>query len=460
MLLILSGSVVITRKNPKTGQSMAIATRKAGEFLGEMALVEESPRFATVTAESPCEVLEFSKLNFEKIIREKPSFATQVLKSLSTKLRESDSLRTTELEERNRKLSALSRKLLEMNTFLDNVIDQSPTAMFLVTRGGEVLRSNQAAARLFGILNRQDDLRVEDLFMNLNIAERCQKSGGSITLETTGRRGGDEFPVSLIITTLSGTSDEILHLAICQDLSDTQGFRAAAQDYEKFAATQEAEQLLAEAVAEFQLKWEDRPEVFRNNALGVADSGHQPPDNVRQDFRKRFDNIRSLGQNPGEFTFVDLRVTVRSIMKFFKFQPRFRDIEFRLEVTPDFPRRLHLREVPIQHVITALLADAAEAALSLPGKKGKGVEIQLARAEKGDYALMKVIDSGPGIIDETFPGLFPEGFSDSGAGCNWGLFPVRRILQDHNGGMTAETIPGQGRVVTVRLPLRPVHKDG
>ena len=80
MLLILDGSIRITKNSPESGKPLDIAYRGSGDFLGEMALVEESPRFATASAESHCEVLEFSKDNFEKIIREQPALATRVLK--------------------------------------------------------------------------------------------------------------------------------------------------------------------------------------------------------------------------------------------------------------------------------------------------------------------------------------------------------------------------------------------
>ncbi len=134
MLLVLQGTLGIQKRVENSGHLRIIATRGPGDFLGEMAIVEESPRFATVVARTDCEVLEFSRANFERAIQEKPALATRVLRSLSRKLRESDSSRIIELEENNRALAASNTELTTLNFFLDRLIEDSPSAVLIALR--------------------------------------------------------------------------------------------------------------------------------------------------------------------------------------------------------------------------------------------------------------------------------------------------------------------------------------
>jgi CRP/FNR family cyclic AMP-dependent transcriptional regulator len=59
-----------------------------GSILGEMALIEDSPRSATVTAISDCEIAMVDRNRFLFLVQQTPSFALNVMKVLSHRLRE------------------------------------------------------------------------------------------------------------------------------------------------------------------------------------------------------------------------------------------------------------------------------------------------------------------------------------------------------------------------------------
>jgi CRP-like cAMP-binding protein len=59
-----------------------------GSILGEMALIEDSPRSATVTAVSDCEIAVVDRHRFLFLVQQTPSFALNVMKVLSHRLRE------------------------------------------------------------------------------------------------------------------------------------------------------------------------------------------------------------------------------------------------------------------------------------------------------------------------------------------------------------------------------------
>jgi CRP/FNR family cyclic AMP-dependent transcriptional regulator len=62
-----------------------------GAFFGEMALLDDGPRSATVIAESPVETLSLSAWDFKEVIRNHPTIALKVLEEVSHRLREADS---------------------------------------------------------------------------------------------------------------------------------------------------------------------------------------------------------------------------------------------------------------------------------------------------------------------------------------------------------------------------------
>jgi CRP/FNR family cyclic AMP-dependent transcriptional regulator len=59
-----------------------------GSILGEMALIEETPRSATVTAVSDCDIAVIDRRRFLFLVQQTPSFALNVMRVLSHRLRE------------------------------------------------------------------------------------------------------------------------------------------------------------------------------------------------------------------------------------------------------------------------------------------------------------------------------------------------------------------------------------
>jgi CRP-like cAMP-binding protein len=65
-----------------------VATLGAGDFAGEIALVANVPRTASVIAETPLRVLVLSDRSFQTVIRETPSIAVKVLAVLGERVHE------------------------------------------------------------------------------------------------------------------------------------------------------------------------------------------------------------------------------------------------------------------------------------------------------------------------------------------------------------------------------------
>src|SRR5215207_2852448 len=79
-VVLLEGSVDVTRTGRK------LATRGAGEFLGEIALVSNVPRTATVTTASAVRALVVTDRAFRELMRRMPSIQLKVLEALADRV--------------------------------------------------------------------------------------------------------------------------------------------------------------------------------------------------------------------------------------------------------------------------------------------------------------------------------------------------------------------------------------
>jgi CRP-like cAMP-binding protein len=58
-----------------------------GSFVGEMAVIDGSPRYATVTATSKCKFVVVNRKRFHFLLDETPGFAIEVMKVMSARLK-------------------------------------------------------------------------------------------------------------------------------------------------------------------------------------------------------------------------------------------------------------------------------------------------------------------------------------------------------------------------------------
>jgi CRP/FNR family transcriptional regulator, cyclic AMP receptor protein len=82
MFVVLEGLLDI-----KVGESV-VETAMRGALIGEMALIEASPRTATVVAKTACRLARIDQRRFLQLIQQDPSFAAHLMKVLVDRLRE------------------------------------------------------------------------------------------------------------------------------------------------------------------------------------------------------------------------------------------------------------------------------------------------------------------------------------------------------------------------------------
>jgi CRP/FNR family transcriptional regulator, cyclic AMP receptor protein len=78
--VIVEGETEVRRKGRSLG------TRGAGEFIGEIALLEEVPRTATVKAKTPLRVFVLTNADFQYLLDQSPGVERKVLRALAKRV--------------------------------------------------------------------------------------------------------------------------------------------------------------------------------------------------------------------------------------------------------------------------------------------------------------------------------------------------------------------------------------
>jgi CRP/FNR family transcriptional regulator, cyclic AMP receptor protein len=69
-----------------------VETAEAGAIVGELAMIDDSTRTATVTAKSDCMFLPIERKRFNFLIQQTPHFALHVMRVMADRLRKTDAL--------------------------------------------------------------------------------------------------------------------------------------------------------------------------------------------------------------------------------------------------------------------------------------------------------------------------------------------------------------------------------
>lgn len=89
LFVIISGRLKVLMSDDE-GREVILAILGSNEFFGEMGLLDDSPRSASVVALEACELLTLSKRDFKKCLSENFELSMAVMRGLVRRLREAD----------------------------------------------------------------------------------------------------------------------------------------------------------------------------------------------------------------------------------------------------------------------------------------------------------------------------------------------------------------------------------
>jgi len=134
--MILEGEVEVT-KNINNNETRLLKTLGPGDFFGEMALIHNAPRAATVTAKSALTTLELDKAAFDRVLHSSSSIAMAMVSEISNRLRSNDQLAVDDLRMRASELAEAYQKLAEQDLarreFLTNIAHELRTPLMVAS---------------------------------------------------------------------------------------------------------------------------------------------------------------------------------------------------------------------------------------------------------------------------------------------------------------------------------------
>jgi CRP-like cAMP-binding protein len=83
-LIVLEGEIEVSR------DGKAIATRGAGDYVGEIALLDHRPRTATVTAKTDVVAEVLDRREFTALLEKSPDIASQIMATMAQRLADLD----------------------------------------------------------------------------------------------------------------------------------------------------------------------------------------------------------------------------------------------------------------------------------------------------------------------------------------------------------------------------------
>jgi len=89
LYIVLSGRLKVMMSDAD-GKEVILSILGPGEFFGEMGLIDDEPRSATVITIEPCELLAINKRDFKKSLAENFEMTMAVMRGLVRRLREAD----------------------------------------------------------------------------------------------------------------------------------------------------------------------------------------------------------------------------------------------------------------------------------------------------------------------------------------------------------------------------------
>lgn len=152
--LIIEGQVAITKWLEFAKEDRFLRFSEAGDFFGEMALINDAPRAATVRTTRVTTVLEMNRDDFMKIISSSPSVALAMVRTTIERMRSNDNMQLHEMQTTYEALQKLDKAKLD---FIEVAAHELRTPLTVVQGYAKVVDLSVQDPNLREMINGMQD---------------------------------------------------------------------------------------------------------------------------------------------------------------------------------------------------------------------------------------------------------------------------------------------------------------
>ncbi|HSS41032.1 MAG TPA: ATP-binding protein [Solirubrobacterales bacterium] len=374
----------------------------------------------------------------------------------------------------------------ESSSTFEQFLDFVPDAILGVDRDGEIVLVNREAEKLFGFSREQLvgeplELLVPHRFRDRHPDHRAayfrepqtRPMGAGVELYAR-RRDGTEFPAEISLSSLSLNGETIATAAI-RDLSDraeSEREKALQRQLDRARRLESVGQLAGGIAHDFN----NILGVIMNYAEFVADEleassqAHEDVEEIRRAAERAASLTRQLLifsrreiANPEILYLRDVIKEVQNLLH--------RALGERIDLRTRYSEEKIPVEIDSGQLEQVLVNLAVNARDAMPEGGRLLIEVDQVEldeeytymhpdTEPGDYARLKVSDTGTGMDAETVERVFEPFFTTKEEGTGLGLATVYGIVTGAGGRIDVYSEPGIGTTMKVHLPISETDPEG
>jgi signal transduction histidine kinase len=411
LYVVLDGELEVSKR--QSGQDVVLAVRRAGEFIGEMSLLEQAPRSASVRTLRESRLLMISQAAFETLLSCSPSAHLTMLRTVTSRLRSTESMLV-----QSEKMAALGTLAAGLAHELNNpaaAIRRSAAQL------GDALFEWQRLATELSVLT--DPLQIEVVSAMQEAVKRTAAPAPS-------------DPLSL--------SDQESEL---QEWLEDHGVEQAwefAPVLVSFRWDRDELERLTKHFSTIQLAVALRWLAAGSSVYGLLEEVGISAEKISE-IVKAVKTYSYLDQAPIQE--VDIRESLENTLVILR--PKIKaSISITRDYADDVPR-VEAYGSELNQVWTNIINNAIDA------MRGQGELVLRTYTEDGDVAV-EIIDNGPGIPPEVQPRIFEPFFTTKAPGDGTGLglhIAYNIVVNKHHGQVQVASNPGKTRFRVV-LPVQ------
>ena len=410
--VVLEGEVEILKRSGN--RDVVIAVNGPCSILGEISLIEDAPRTASVRAAKPCKFLKISRETFYDLIYGNPTAAVALLRTVMKRLRDTEVMLSQQ-----EKLASLGTLAAGLAHELNN-----PAA----AAGSSASQLRKTINTWLSARAELDSLHLEtslnDQILNRLLDDIARNTQDSLFSDPLQRSDTENSLESWLEVHGMENAWEYAPLLV--------SFGWNVPDLAAWCASFEAEHIPVI------LCWLATG-YYVHSLLGEINNSTDRISEIVSAVK----DYAYLDQAP--LKKIDLHAGLESTLVILKYK-----LKRGITVSRDYCQDLPFIEAyggELNQVWTNIIDNAIDA------MQGEG-ELRIRTYRDGEEAVVEIGDNGPGIPEKVLPRLFEPFYTtkEPGQGTGLGLYVSYNIVQKHRGKIEVTSSPGDTRF-TVRLPL-------